>query len=165
MSHPSSTDQHNTAHEVILGVDTHKDVHVAAAVSIHGVLLDSRSFPTTVEGYQTMLDWVTALGPVRRAGVEGTHSYGAALTRHLLTAGIGVIEVNQPDKAHRRRHGKTDAIDAEAAARASCPGRLPRSPRPATVTSSGYACSSWSNLGHQVAGTGDQSAQSRPRRR
>jgi transposase len=55
--------------------------------------------------------------------VEGTHSYGAALTRHLLSAGIGVIEVNQPDKAHRRRRGKTDAIDAEAAARAVLSGR------------------------------------------
>jgi len=65
-----------------------------------------------------LLDWATALGRVRQAGVEGTHSYGAALTRHLLSAGIGVIEVNQPDKAHRRRRGKTDAIDAEIAARA-----------------------------------------------
>ncbi len=50
--------------------------------------------------------------------MEGTHSYGAALTRHLLAAGISVIEVNQPDKAHRRRRGKGDTIDAQAAARA-----------------------------------------------
>jgi hypothetical protein len=70
-----------------------------------------------------MSDWAAALGQVRRAGVEGTHSYGAALTRHLLTAGIGVIEVNQPDKAHRRRRGKSDAIDAEAAAPAVLSGR------------------------------------------
>jgi transposase len=123
MSHPPSVDQHDTADEVILGVDTHKDVHVAAAVSIHGALLDSRGFPTTAEGYQAMLDWAVALGPVRRAGVEGTHSYGAALTRHLLAAGISVIEVNQPDKAHRRRRGKTDTIDAEAAAGAVLSGR------------------------------------------
>ncbi len=123
MSHPPVAQQHDTAVEMVLGVDTHKDVHVAAAVNIHGVLLDSRSFPTTAEGYQAMLDWALALGPIRRAGVEGTHSYGAALTRHLLTAGIGVIEVNQPDKAHRRRRGKTDAIDAEAAARAVLSGR------------------------------------------
>ncbi|MEW2386303.1 transposase [Micromonospora sp. NPDC047707] len=117
MSHPSP-DQHDIPEEVILGVDTHKDLHVAAVVSIHGVLLDSRSFLTTAEGYRTMLDWATAFGPVRQAGVEGTHAYGAALTRHLLTAGIRVVEVNQLDKAHRRRRGKTDAIDAEAAARA-----------------------------------------------
>ncbi|MGW0239905.1 IS110 family transposase [Micromonospora chalcea] len=123
MSHPPVAQQPDTAVEMVLGVDTHKDVHVAAAVNIHGVLLDSRSFPTTAEGYQAMLDWALALGLIRRAGVEGTHSYGAALTRHLLTAGIGVIEVNQPDKAHRRRRGKTDAIDAEAAARAVLSGR------------------------------------------
>ncbi|MCI4061455.1 IS110 family transposase [Micromonospora sp. R77] len=123
MSHPPVAEPHDTAVEVILGVDTHKDVHVAAAVNIHGVLLDSCSFPTTAEGYQAMVDRAIALGPLRRAGVEGTHSYGAALTRHLLTAGIGVIEVNQPDKAHRRRRGKTDAIDAEAAARAVLSGR------------------------------------------
>ncbi|MGK5680806.1 hypothetical protein [Actinoplanes sp. URMC 104] len=51
------------------------------------------------------------LGPA--SGVEGDHSYGAVLTRHLLSSGIGVIEVNQPDKAHQRRRGKTDAIDAD----------------------------------------------------
>lgn len=108
---------------MILGVDTHKDSHVAAVISMHGVLLGSRSFPTTVQGYRRLLDWATAQGRVRQAGVEGTHSYGAALTRHLLSAGIDVIEVNQPDKAHRRRRGKTDTIDAEAAARAVLSGR------------------------------------------
>jgi transposase len=123
MSHPRSAGQHDTTAEVILGVDTHKDVHVAAILSTNGALLDSRRFPTTAEGYRAMLDWAAALGSVRRAGVEGTHSYGAALTRHLFSAGIGVIEVNQPDKAHRRRRGKTDAIDAEAAARAVLSGR------------------------------------------
>lgn len=123
MSHRPTTGQDDISREVILGVDTHKDIHVAAVISIHGALLGSRSFPTTAEGYRELLDWATALGRVRQAGVEGTHSYGAALTRHLLSTGIGVIEVNQPDKAHRRRRGKTDAIDAEAAARAVLSGR------------------------------------------
>lgn len=123
MSHPPTTGQEDTSPEVILGVDTHKDIHVAAVISIHGVLLGSHSFPTTAKGYHGLLNWATALGRVRQAGVEGTHSYGAALTRHLLSAGIGVIEVNQPDKAHRRRRGKTDAIDAEVAARAVLSGR------------------------------------------
>ncbi|WP_370270329.1 transposase [Streptomyces sp. V4I8] len=62
---------------------------------------------------------------LRRAGVECTGSYGAALTRHLRAEGIEVTEVNQPDKAARRRHGKTDAVDAEAAARAVLSGRAP----------------------------------------
>lgn len=123
MSHPPTTGQADTSPEVILGVDTHKDLHAAAVISNDGVVLDSRSFPTTAAGYRRLLEWATALGRVRQAGVEGTHSYGAALTRHLLDAGIGVIEVNQPDKAHRRRRGKTDAIDAELAARAVLSGR------------------------------------------
>ncbi|MFI5615526.1 IS110 family transposase [Amycolatopsis sp. NPDC051903] len=123
MTHLATTGQDDASPEVILGVDTHKDTHVAAVISIHGALLGSRSFPTTAEGYRGLLDWVTTLGQVQQAGVEGTHSYGAALTRHLIGAGIGVIEVNQPDKAHRRRRGKTDAIDAETAARAVLSGR------------------------------------------
>ena len=123
ISYPPSPSQHDTVGEVILGVDTHKELHVAAVVSLHGALLGSQSFPTTAEGYQAMLQWATTLGRVARAGVEGTHSYGSALSRHLLAAGVAVIEVNQPDKAHRRRRGKTDTIDAEAAARAVISGQ------------------------------------------
>ncbi|WP_425489539.1 IS110 family transposase [Nonomuraea typhae] len=67
---------------------------------------------------RSLLTWVRGFGPVGQAGVECTGSYGAALTCHLRQAGIQVVEVNQPDKATRRRRGKTDAVDAEAAARA-----------------------------------------------
>ena len=74
-------------------------------------------------GYQQLLAWARTFGTLRRAGVEGTGSHGAALTRHLLAAGITVIEVNQPDKATHRRRGKTDTIDAQAAARAVLSGR------------------------------------------
>ena len=109
--------------EVVLGVDTHKDVHVAAVISMLGVLLGSRSFPTTGTGYRQLLRWATGFGTVRRAGVECTGSYGAALARHLTGEQVEVIEVNQPDKATRRRRGKTDTVDAEAAARAVLSGR------------------------------------------
>ena len=109
--------------EVVLGVDTHKDVHVAAVINVLGVLLGTRSFPTTASGYQQMLRWATGFGTLRRAGVECTGSYGAALARHLAGEQIEVIEVNQPDKATRRRRGKTDTVDAEAAARAVLSGR------------------------------------------
>jgi transposase len=109
--------------EVILGVDTHKDTHVAAVLNPVGVLLDSRCFAATAAGYQQLLGWVQAFGTPRRAGVECTGSYGAALSRHLQTAGVQVFDVNQSDKATRRRRGKTDAIDAEAAARAVLAGR------------------------------------------
>ena len=96
------------ANEVILGVDTHNDVHVAAVITALGVLLSSTNFPATAVGYRALLAWVGSFGTLRRAGVEGTGSYGAALARHLRAAGVEVIEVNQPDKAHRRRRGKTD---------------------------------------------------------
>lgn len=108
---------------VILGVDTHKDVHAAAVITGVGVLLDARSFPASAHGYQQLLTWARGFGAVGRAGVEGTSSYGAALTRHLRACGVEVLEVNQPDKAHRRRRGKTDLLDAEAAAVAVLSGR------------------------------------------
>jgi transposase len=108
---------------VLLGVDTHKDVHVAAVLTATGGLAGTRSFPTTAAGYRDLLVWAQTFGTVQRAGVECTGSYGAALTRHLRLAGVEVIEVNQPDRSTRRRRGKTDAIDAEAAARAVLSGR------------------------------------------
>ena len=109
--------------EVILGVDTHRDIHVAATVSALGALLDTKSFPTTAAGYRRMLTWARGYGSVRQAVVEGTRSYGAALSRHLQAEGVAVIDVNQPDRATRRKRGKTDTIDAEAAARAVLSGR------------------------------------------
>jgi len=106
-----------------MGVDTHKDVHVAAVITMIGGLIDTRSFPATTDGYALMLAWARSFGTLRRAGVECTGSYGAGLSRHLQSHGIEVVEVNQPDKAARRRHGKSDMVDAEAAARAVLSGR------------------------------------------
>ncbi|MDO0929972.1 transposase [Streptomyces sp. TG1A-8] len=103
-------------------MDTHKDVHAAAVITMPGATLDGRSFPATARGYRQLLAWAPSFGVVRRAGVECTGSHGAALTRHLHAEGIEVTEVNQPDKAARRRHGKTDAVDAEAAAHAVLSG-------------------------------------------
>jgi transposase len=108
--------------EVIVGVDTHKDFHVAVITAL-GALLSSKTFPTTRAGYRALLKWARGFGAVRRAGVECTGSYGAALARHLTAAQIEVFEVNQPDKANRRRRGKNDTIDAEAAARAVLNGQ------------------------------------------
>jgi transposase len=106
------------ANQVILGVDTHKDVHVAAVITTLGVQLGDATFPTTATGYRRLLAWARSFGILHRAGVEGTGSYGAALTRFLRRHHITVIEVNRPDRAARRRHGKTDTIDAIAAAHA-----------------------------------------------
>jgi transposase len=104
--------------EVILGVDTHKDIHVAAVVTTLGAQLADATFPTTTVGYRQLLTWARSFGVLHRAGVEGTGSYGVALSRYLHRHQVTVIEVNRPDRAARRRHGKTDAIDALAAARA-----------------------------------------------
>lgn len=119
MPHPAPSDPA----EVVLGVDTHKDVHVAAVLNALGVLLATSSFPTTAEGYRQLLTWARGFGPVDRAGVECTGSYGAALSRHLCSQAVTVFEVNRTDRSTHRRRGKTDTIDAEAAARAVLSGR------------------------------------------
>ncbi len=82
------------------------------------MLVGTRSFPATAAGYAALLDWARSHGRLRRAGVEGTSSHGTALNRHLARNNVRVIEVNRPNRAVRRRRGKTDAIDAENAARA-----------------------------------------------
>jgi transposase len=108
---------------VVVGVDTHKDVHVAAILTPMGAVLGSRGFPAHPEGYAQLLAWARSFGVLRRAGVECTGSYGAALARVLAAEGVQVFEVSQPDKAERRRRGKSDEVDAEAAARAVLSGR------------------------------------------
>jgi transposase len=116
-------DQPHTAQEIVLGVDTHKDNHVAAVLTPLGAVLDTATFPTTAAGYRDLLAWARRHGDPRRAGVEGTGSYGAGLARYLRGQDLTVIEVNRPDRAARRRHGKTDAVDAVAAAAAVLSGR------------------------------------------
>jgi transposase len=110
----------DTKAEVILGVDTHLDVHVAVAVDDLGRRLGESSVPTTANGYERLLRWAEAFGPVRCAGVEGTSSYGAGLARHLKARGIEVLEVERPKRQRRssRRKVKSDFSDAESAARA-----------------------------------------------
>ena len=110
------------ADAVVLGVDTHKAFHVAAVLSSTGALQGSRTFSATRAGYAALVGWARCFGAVDRAGVEGTGSYGAGLARHLSGEGVEVIEVNRPDRSTRRRRGKTDAIDAESAARAVLSG-------------------------------------------
>ncbi|WUP40016.1 IS110 family transposase [Streptomyces sp. NBC_00259] len=89
-------------------MDTHKDVHVAAVVTVLGALLAHQQFPTTAVGYRQLLAWARSFGALRRAGVECTGSYGAAPARFLSRENVQVVEVNQPDRALRRKRGKTD---------------------------------------------------------
>jgi len=111
------------------GVDTHKDVHVAAVVDETGRILSTDSFPTTSKGYAQLLTWMGTIGAVQQIGVEGTGSYGAGLTRYLTAKGVPVVEVNRPNRQARRRRGKTDLVDAKAAARAALNGEATAKPK------------------------------------
>lgn len=108
---------------VVAGVDTHTDTHHVAVLDARtGGVLGDRQFPATSAGYRAILAFVTALGQVVRFGVEGTNSYGAGLSRHLLSAGVEVREVIRPDRTERRLRGKSDPLDAINAARAALAG-------------------------------------------
>jgi transposase len=104
------------------GVDTHLEVHVAAAVNQMGGVLGTASFPTTGSGYRRLLAWLSSFGEVVLVGVEGTGSYGAGLARFLRGAGVAVVEVDRPNRQRRRLVGKSDPIDAVSAARAALGG-------------------------------------------
>lgn len=116
-------------HVVTGGVDTHKDLHVAAVVDALGRILATASFPATPPGYRRLLAWMRSFGRVARVGVEGTGAYGAGLARYLATERIVVIEVNRPNRQARRRRGKSDTVDAEAAARAALAGDATVTPK------------------------------------
>jgi len=105
------------------GVDTHADVHVAAAVDGNGGVLGVESFATTTVGFAELHDWFVGFGSLARVGVEGTGAYGAGLARHLRSRGVEVIEVDRPNRQLRRRVGKSDTIDVIEAARAALSGR------------------------------------------
>src|SRR5437867_6404318 len=111
------------------GVDTHADVHVAAALDPVGGLLGVAEFPVTPAGYARLLSWLSGFGTVCLVGIEGTGSYGAGLARHVATAGIRVVEVDRSDRQDRRRQGKSDPLDAVSAARAAQSGRARGAPK------------------------------------
>ncbi len=114
---------------VIGGVDTHKDIHVAAVIDEIGKILDTKGFPATALGYCELARWLGSFGELGKVGVEGTGSYGAGLARHLRAQGVEVIEVNRPNRQARRRRGKSDTVDAEAAARAALNGEATVAPK------------------------------------
>jgi transposase len=109
----------DTARPITGGVDTHLDVHVAAALDGIGGLLGVEQFKTTAAGNKALLGWLRGFGDPVRVGVEGTGSYGAGLARYLRRAGVEVLEVDRPNRQARRRKGKTDTVDAIEAARAA----------------------------------------------
>ena len=114
---------------VVGGVDTHKDAHVASVMDRLGRTLGTASFPADAKGYDRLVAWMESHGTVEAVGVEGTGSYGAGLARRLAADGTRVLEVNRPNRQARRRRGKTDTVDATAAARAALNGEAGAEPK------------------------------------
>jgi len=100
---------------VAIGIDTHKDRHVAVACDRLGAQLGSCEIPATAAGYLHLWQWAVGLGEPR-FGIEGSGSYGAGLASFLVVAGASVWECERPQRCERRR-GKSDLIDAALAAR------------------------------------------------
>lgn len=115
--------------DIIVGIDTHKDTHAAVALTALGVRLGATAIPANRAGYRRVEAWARSFGTVTAFGVEGTGSYGAGLARALREAGHRVLEVIRPDRSTRRRNGKSDTLDAEAAARAVLSGQATAEPK------------------------------------
>jgi transposase len=114
---------------IIGGVDTHAATHHAAVIDLNGRLIADAEFPATPVGYASMLTWMRGKGKLGQVGVEGTGAYGAGLARYLHDQGVDVLEVPRPDRRIRRQRGKSDPIDAGAAARTVLAGKASGAPK------------------------------------
>ena len=114
---------------VTVGVDTHRDIHVAVALDQLGRRLGEFEIPTSAAGYELLIEWAQGFGDLEAFGVEGTGCYGAGLARHLRAQSLLVFEVIRPNRQTRRRKGKSDPADAEAAARAVLSGEAAAIPK------------------------------------
>jgi transposase len=119
---PTSTAVQARPVEVAGGVDTHADTHTAAVVDTAGRMLGHQQFEATAAGYKQLLAWLRSFGTLLIVGIEGTGVYGAGLARHLAAQSVAMVEVDRPDRKTRRFAGKSDPLDAEAAARAALAG-------------------------------------------
>jgi len=107
---------------VVIGIDTHKHIHVAAVMDTVGGILATLTIATDTGGFKQLLEWATTFGQIIAFGVEGTGSYGATLTSFLRRHGHKVVEAGRPDRRLRRVDGKSDTLDAENAARSVLAG-------------------------------------------
>ena len=115
---------------IAVGVDTHKARHYAVALDQLGRLLGELSFVASAAGYAELQRWAEPLGEAQRLvfGIEGAGSWGAGLCQHLQRAGHAVVEVERP-RRRERRAGKSDRIDALAAAKCVLGGENVSTPR------------------------------------
>jgi len=107
---------------VVIGVDTHKHIHVAAVMDSVGAILATLTIATVTAGFTQLLEWAGGFGKIIAFAIEGTGSYGAGLTSFLRRAGDKVVEAGRPDWRLRRLNGKSDTLDAENAARSVLAG-------------------------------------------
>lgn len=103
--------------DAVVGVDTHRDTHQAEIAYSSGMPIATCSVANTSDGYAQLLTWIREHAGEQRVAVsiEGTRSYGAGLARAVTTAGLRVIECEQPNRKARRGKGKSDVIDAHLA--------------------------------------------------
>jgi transposase len=87
-------------------------------------MLGIESVPADAAGYEELLGWLASFGAVTLVGVEGTGSWGVGLARFLHDQEVETVEVDRPNRQKRRKVGKSDPIDAEAAARAALPSKM-----------------------------------------
>lgn len=105
---------------ITIGVDAHKRLHVALAISESGEELANWRGPNDARGWDSLATWAADLGAESQWGIEGAWSYGLGLAQHLVAAGELVFDINPRWTALRRRSarrpGKTDKLDARAVA-------------------------------------------------
>jgi transposase len=106
---------------VVIGVDTHKHTHTAAAVSLTGAFIDHVTVPADRRGYRQLINFAER-HQAELWAIEGTGSFGAGLTTSLVQAGHKVVEVDRPERPSRRTGAKSDDIDAVRAARQALAG-------------------------------------------
>jgi hypothetical protein len=101
----------------VIGVDTHRDFHQVEIARPSGAVIATRTFTNDSTGHAEALAWIFAHAPGPRlvVSIEGTGSYGVGLARAAATAGLAVIEAEQPTRKHRRGKDKSDRIDAHLA--------------------------------------------------
>jgi hypothetical protein len=115
--------------KVIVGIDTHADTHHVGVITNTGLHVADKEFPAAGAGYRAIIDFITGCGLVLAAGVEGTGSYGAEVSRVLVREGIHVVEVMRPNRQARRLRGKSDPLDAYQAAKSVLAGRAAAAPK------------------------------------
>ncbi|MGP9033026.1 IS110 family transposase [Glutamicibacter mysorens] len=115
-------------YDYVIGIDTHARTHTYAIINTHtGTREACQVFPTSPASMKRALAWITKrTSGTLLAAVEGTRSYGATITHALVDAGIAVVEVKPPCKQARAGVGKTDEIDATAAAMSILPQDIER---------------------------------------